>query len=375
MHANQPYDICKTTLFPRFSSPAKVTSVGNSNRSCPHRTWMTLSNLKYSALPMTEPLTCWSPALGFISNPKFIALNGNRSRISLAVARDKRSTALLAMRKRKRSFLCTGSHMQDSADESFKELESYIRDYLANCENPGTSPLTYENLRLAGRIDLISRIMDSGGYIEVANRLGFPVDKNCFIPPSPVVMPGGKSLSAQEEEDNKPFLAVGRLKEDRLNVKVEPISKEKRLAKLELRSSVKKEYKTADDIVSAKALSEIKEERTSIEKPIPEGELLILDGRMRACLFAVVVSSALGYGRASKVVLSDNFIHIFQGMAVGLFVGHFVLAVYAAIFLAPKRNRSLLLWWTKILLAGPAGILALVRLGPLDVSQDSPGQK
>ena len=247
----------------------------------------------------------------------------------------------------------------ERTDSSFKSLESDIREYLDtySSDEPTTNPLAYINLSKAGRDDLIPRIMDAGGYIEVSQRLGVSVYESNFIkPPSVTQFP--PLVSAQQSSS----LALGQNLEKKLETVEQAIQEGKDrsldLSATERRSSFR-EVPSADDLVR---------QNDAILPPpadevVPEGERFTFTLPMRIGLLALVATASAGYGRSSHGVLDEDIVALCRNVVIGLGFAHLLLGIYAGLLLAPKQNRSAPLWFAKILLSGPVGVSYMRSLG------------
>lgn len=245
---------------------------------------------------------------------------------------------------------------------SFAQLEAEIRRYLESCEDPGPNPLAYTNLGEAGRTDLISRIMEHGGYLQVSNRLGIPVDESNFIPP-PTAPESNKSLF--NSEDVKSSLVVGRDLEERLGT-VEKVIEESKISGNSLSSSQQRRAIRAG-VPSPQDLKRASDQLLPpvTDEPVPKGERFVLTASMRLGMLLLAAVTAVGFGRASSGVVGNDLIATCRLMAEALGISHLVVAIYAGGVLAAQYNRNRIIWSAKLLLSGPLGLQYLRALGPL----------
>lgn len=251
---------------------------------------------------------------------------------------------------------------EDEEAASFAALEADIREYLRNCQNPGGSPLAYVNLGKAGRTDLVSRIMEAGGYIEVSRRLNLPVDEKEFIPPPPSFSNALESTFTKV--DPGASLAIGR----DLEARMEAFGRQPQGSSRASRSSsAVKSRKQTDNVPSAEQLQQQNERIIPpvVDDRIPEGERFVLTGSMRVGMLILSGLCSVGFGQSSPAVLSEDAIAVCQAMAGALACAHVVVALYAGLVLAPKLKRGPGLWFFKALLSGPLGLQYLRSLGPL----------
>lgn len=246
---------------------------------------------------------------------------------------------------------------------SFAELEAEIREYLDSREDPGSNPLAYTNLGEAGRTDLISRIMEHGGYLEVSRRLEIPVDESDFIPPPPI---RDLNKSLFRSEDDSPSLLLGRDLEARLGA-VEQVIEDSKAAENSLASSEGRRRASRQEVPTGEELRLANEQLVPpvVDEPVPEGELFALTASMRLGMLVLAAVTAVGFGRASPGVISQETITTFRSMAGALGVAHLLVSVYAGGVLAAQYNRNRFLWSVKVLLSGPIGLKYLRSLGSL----------
>lgn len=251
----------------------------------------------------------------------------------------------------------------DDEDSQFAQLEADIRAYLETCPDFGQNPLTYVNLGKAGRVDLASRILENGGYIDVSRRLGIPVDETDFVPPPVITAPSSLELQTQ---DPGASLVLGRDLEARLAT-VEQVLKSPTEADDGVSSARISRSRPNDDVPTAEELRLANESLVPPvqDLPIPEGERLTLSTQMRVGTLIWTAAVALGFGRTSPAVLPESSIQLCQSVAEALTVAHLVVAAYVAAVLAPQLNRNRALWFFKLLLSGPIGLKDLRALGPL----------
>lgn len=244
---------------------------------------------------------------------------------------------------------------------SFVALEAEIRQYLDGCEDPGPSPLAYTNLGEAGRTDLISRIMEHGGYLQVSRRLGVPVDESNFISPPSVPIP---NTSLFNQEDGKPSLVMGRDLEARLGT-VGQVIEDSKVSGNALSSSQRRALRAG--VPSGQELRSASEQFIPpvTDEPLPKGERFSLTASMRLGMVLLAAVTAVGFGRASSGVVNEDTIATCRLMAEALAVAHLAVGIYAGGVLAARYNRSRLLWSAKVLLSGPLGLQHLRSLGSL----------
>jgi len=247
-------------------------------------------------------------------------------------------------------------------DSSFQTLANDVRLYLSSVEDPGEIPLAYVNLRKSGRLDLISRIMDAGGYIEVSRRLDLPVDESKFVASPPASTVFGKPLF--DEKDENASLAIGRDLEARLE-QIEDVD----MSSVDVGGVGSRPQRTraSTTVPSGEQLRWENENMTVpvVDEPIPEGELFALTTGMRLGFLALVALSAVGFGRTSVGLVAPEVVDACKGLACGLATAHVVLSVYAGSMVAPKLDRNALLWSLKVLLSGPIGLSTLRALPSL----------
>lgn len=257
--------------------------------------------------------------------------------------------------------------LQDSSEEDseFSKLKADIQEYLQTFPQSDSNPLTYINLRKAGRTDLISRIMDNGGYIQVSRRLGIPVQESDFIPPPPVVKPAQLTLKNSLEEGAA--LAIGKDLEARLDSVEDVIKNMTQTGNNSLRLSAKSTSRPADNVPSAEQLLMDNEKFVPpiIDQPVAVGERFVLPASMRVGMLSWLIIISVGFGRTSQHLIPEGIVAACQSVAGALIVGHFVVGTYAGFVLAPQLKRNPVLWFFKVLLAGPIGVQYLRLLGSL----------
>jgi hypothetical protein len=261
------------------------------------------------------------------------------------------------------------------------ELEAHIRAYLS--ENSAAaaepSPLAYLTLRNYGRTDLIEPIMNNGGYIAVSRALGIRVDNtySTYRPPRrPEELP-----SMFSKADGAGTLALGAGLDQRLNVDVASIKPMPPLVPETATVSGNEAYVSVrsgelpyipEPVPTAEEVAAIGRDIVIVvDDVVEEGERLALTPLMRVGTLLLVVTAALGYGRASSGLLESGVLEALRAGSAALAVGHALLAVYAAAVVAPKFKRSAAVWGLKVLLSGPAGISSLKQYGPLRRETDA----
>lgn len=249
----------------------------------------------------------------------------------------------------------------DANNRAFKALEADIRDYLETCPASETSPLAYITLRKAGRVDLISRIMDAGGYITVSEKLGVPVDESQFIPPPPTFS-AAKLLDA--DDDYNASLAIGRDLEARLG-SIEEVIKNTTDSGEPRRAESKASL--FDDVPSGEELRRRNEAILPMvtDRPIPIGESFTLTPAVRIGILTLAGLSAIGFGKASQGNIADELVSTCRSLSQGLLIAHVFLGIYAGAVLAPQKRRNPSLWFAKVILGGPLGIRYLRGLDAL----------
>lgn len=255
-------------------------------------------------------------------------------------------------------------HCSTSNDPaSFAELEGEIRAYLDACDDPGPNPLAYTALGAAGRTDLVSRIMEQGGYLEVSRRLGLAVDETTFILPPPVVNSGQWDFNADVDEAS---VVVGRDLEAKLSAAEEALNGSKDGAGAPSvagnnRRALRAGVPTAQDLraASERLVPPVTDE------VVPDGERFVLSARMRAGIVILAAVTAAGFGRASTGLVGADAIETLRLVAEALGLAHVVVAVYAGGVLAAQYKRNRVLWSAKLLLSGPLGLPDLKSLGSL----------
>ncbi|PXF42261.1 hypothetical protein BWQ96_07980 [Gracilariopsis chorda] len=243
---------------------------------------------------------------------------------------------------------------EDEGDESLRALESDIREFLDLLPEDVANPLSYVKLRREGRLDLISRIMNAGGYIEVSKRMGIPVDESQFVPTPKTFERTTEPLFQAEEQGAS--IAVGRNLEDKLNTIEDSMRKESRASRDKTRG-----YVRMDDVPSADELIAQNQQiapRVVDKQPI-EGEDLFLTTPIRLGLLTMASFAALGFGRGSHTVVSVEIISLCRYIAAGLACAHCILGLYVVLILAPEMKRSSSLWFVKVILGGPLAVSQL----------------
>lgn len=269
------------------------------------------------------------------------------------------SRRTIARRRRKRIILvCTSASSEE-------ELTSDLRQHLLSREDDDGRPdqiLSYASLAEAGRPDLVERIIAAGGYLAALERLGIE------IPPTPPPKPAPKAVFTSEQIESR--LTFGSGLENRI------VSSPTDLSSDSTPKYITRPVNTVvDDVPSAEALvaegKEIESATISPLPPTPEGELFVLDGRMRIGAIALVILAAVAYGRASHELISDDALVALHGAANALVVLHFGSAAAAAWYCASSLRRAPVLWFFKALLSGPAALVELERLGALPEIKES----
>lgn len=274
------------------------------------------------------------------------------------------ATSLLLSSLRQKNKLCRIQHktprfcVRSSLDDALiHELREHLqREQLAVREDDNEPPLpaqilSYTSLASAGRPDLVERIMDAGGYPAALDALGVePLPKASPAPRAP-----SGPLFASEHIEGRLALGVGR--EKRLSA---PVSNDASSGPAEPRTPAR------DDILSAEEIASISANTPKQDVVrTPEGELFVLGGQMRMGAFALMLLISAGYGRSSVEVFSAETRTILQGAANALMIMHGAFALYAAVICKMNLRRSALLWFAKTLIAGPAAVVVLDRLGAI----------
>lgn len=246
---------------------------------------------------------------------------------------------------------------EDKGDESLRTLEADIREFLSQLPDDVTNPLAYVKLRREGRLDLVSRIMDAGGYIEVSQRMGIPVDESQFVPPPKTLQTTTEPLFQTEEQGAS--IAVGQSLEDKLNNIEDAMKTDSRPSGDKTRG-----YVRMDDVPSADELIAQNQQISPriVDKQPIEGEDLFLTTPIRLGLLTLASFAAIGFGRASDAVVSSDVVSLCRSIAAGLACVHCILGTYVALILAPGMKRSPSLWFVKVLLGGPLAVSQLRAL-------------
>jgi hypothetical protein len=247
-----------------------------------------------------------------------------------------------------------------------EELEAMVKSYLAtDAAKNDSSPISYAALGNAGRLDLIEPIMNAGGYISVSKRLGIPVDESFLN-----VKPSEKTRATVFDEKLTPgSLALGRGREDRLSAAIGTGSSStdtlSNLPDSRLYSGPQPVIDPSEMAAIGKNIVEVRDD------PIPQGERLALDTRMRAGTLILVACSALAYGSASNRVFDATYIHAGKTFTSLLVSVHVVSSILTAAVIAPSLGRNRYLWAFKVLLSGPLGLASLQNLGEVELSSTS----
>ncbi|CAN8063287.1 unnamed protein product [Agarophyton chilense] len=249
---------------------------------------------------------------------------------------------------------------ENKDNETFRALELDIKEYLNNISETLPNPLSYVNLKKKGRIDLVSRVIDAGGYIEVSRRLGIPVDNREFVTP-PNISTNGSFAPFLKSEDEGTSIVFGSSLEDRM----------KSMAESGKGSGISKSItslsnaRTIDTVPSAVELIKQNERIAPpvVDEPLIEGENLSFTILMRLGLLSLTTITAIGFGKASNGVVSPSIINASKSAASGLTFGHLLLALYSALLVAPRMRRNSTLWFIKVLLGGPLAVVELRSLG------------
>lgn len=247
------------------------------------------------------------------------------------------------------------------------DLERSIREYLSSLDEDarGSSPLAYENLGAAGRIDLVQQIADSGGYTYVSRKLGIPLDTG-FLDNSRREQELQERFMFNKSDDDSGALALGAGREARIQsgLKDMPVLK----AQSAVENDVPVSALSQDNAVPAmQDLSVVGKDATKVQdKSAPPGERIVMDARMRIGLLLLVMSTCVGWGTASAEVLSNEKVELFQSVSIALLLLHIALAPYVYFVLAPQVKRSAPLWTLKVLLCGPLGVVSMRKLGVND---------
>ncbi|KAI0564787.1 hypothetical protein FGB62_23g232 [Gracilaria domingensis] len=251
-------------------------------------------------------------------------------------------------------------------NETFRALELDIKTYLASLSEVMPNPLSYVNLRKAGRIDLVSRIVDAGGYIEVSKWLGVPVDETQFVPP-PEVSEGERFEPFSKPDDQRASIAIGRSLEERMK-SIDELANRDEPSKFVIQPP---NLSRIEEVPSAAELVEQNNRIAPrvVDEPSIEGENLSLTIPMRLGLLTLTIVTALGFGKTSSFVMSSDVISTSQSVAGGLTLAHSLLAFYCALVVAPRMNRSSILWFIKVLLGGPLAVVELRSLDGLEASE------
>lgn len=244
------------------------------------------------------------------------------------------------------------------------ELRIAIDEYLSSGRAPPEGPLSVNALRKIGRDDLIAAILSAGGSVFVSNELGLPME--LFTPPLQPVE--SKTFPDFIQVDDELSLTLGKDLDERLSTidklpsssgRTVPLSPRTDLTIVQVDVLTAKELRDYNDSISPAIVDEV----------VSPGERLTLTTSMRVGLLLTTLSSALAYGKASAGVVDANVVAALKPTSAGLVLAHVILACYAAISLAPSRNRSSYVWFIKVLLSGPLGLRALRALEPLDSKQ------
>ena len=109
-------------------------------------------------------------------------------------------------------------------------------------------------------------------------------------------------------------------------------------------------------------------------------ELLAVEGTLRVYSIFAVITTALAFGKATPTVLNmagtgaDELIDFVRIPGLVLSVAAAGSAAVNAVFLAPPKRRSSIVWGLKGLMGGPLAVIQLRELGDLKTfgeSQDS----
>lgn len=262
--------------------------------------------------------------------------------------------------------VCNTNVSNVSNEEEFAELTSDLRQHLllhkGDIDDENTTPdkiLSYASLAEAGRPDLVERIIAAGGYPAALERLGIEMT------PSPPPKPAPKAVFTSDEIDSRLVLGSG-LENRIVSSPPTPLGAPKYISR-------PSNTNDADDVPSAEELvakGKVIDAAKSIPLPTtPEGELFVLDGRMRIGAIALVILAAVAYGRASHELIPGENLIALHGAANALLVLHLGSAGVAAWYCSTSLRRNSVLWFFKGLLSGPAALVELERLGALPPSR------
>lgn len=238
----------------------------------------------------------------------------------------------------------------DDVDEKFQSLESDIREYLSQLRQDASNPLSYLNLSKEGRIDLVSPIMDAGGYIAVSERLGIPVEESQFI--SATINTENKvPQQLFLQEDRGASLAIGSSLESKLS-DIDEVMKEEDTStsnQMISKSAIREQVPSGADLV----ILNRQLEPPPVAERAAEGETMALTAPLRLGILTLAVVATLGFGKTSTGIISSEFVTICRSVTVVLSCAHLLLAFYAGTSTAPQMNRNAFVWFVKVLLGGP----------------------
>lgn len=277
----------------------------------------------------------------------------------------KQSLNIITRKRKPSKIVSMQNGAEISAEDAFREVESDVREYLNSCADDEKSPLAYVTLRKNGRVDLVSRIMDAGGYIQVSQRLGIPLEER-FTKTLPATSAFDSQPSLSNNFDYDASIAIGKALEERLDT-IEDVVKDTKPGE----KGTAMRYVNAVNTDRVPSAEQIIRQNESYAPPIvdeyvPEGERMNLSFPMRIGMLSLVVSIALGFGRASQGIISEDIIQLCQRITGGLAVAHVMVGLYGGFVVAPSLRRNSLLWAAKVVLSGPLGLRELRKLGTIE---------
>lgn len=259
---------------------------------------------------------------------------------------------------------CQQSDEQSSSDSEFEEFVTQVRQYLTSGFAADEGPLAFENLKRAGRTDIMAGIIKFGGYATMASRMG--VDVKLFIPPLEAA--ASKSFPNFFRPEPGASIKFGEKLEARLesidSLKHDTPTNEGKgegMTVRRRRSSVGDQVPSAEELIrqNEKFLPPI------VDEIVPEGETLSLPTSMRVGALLLAALVAVGYGKASQELLPMESEMGLRALANALMAVHVGLGAYVGGIVAPKLNRDPALWLVKVVICGPLGVRLLRSLGPL----------
>ena len=218
--------------------------------------------------------------------------------------------------------------------------------------------MSYAALATAGRTDLVERVIEAGGYPAMLQALGVEPNPE---PPLPTNEQIKSRRFASAEIEGRLALGVGR--ELRLE---QPINLN---GGASAKQEIARRERASDDVPTASELRSVNATELSDaekkKKKSHNGEVFVLNGHERMGTLALVTLAAAGHGRASMEMFNENAVTVLGGAANALLLMHGILAIYASVIEARRFGRAPILWFFRVLLAGPAGFIELERLGEL----------